>query len=285
MSSRSQLAARRLCGRTDTAMQPFFVNLPLAYIARDRWYLDEFIRRRLAPELGLDAAVMSRADEAWHRDIAAALRSAGLSCAVHLPFFDLQPGSLDDFILEATRRRLDSVKKIIALYQPRHIIAHAGHAPLYTDFPGAWLERAVATWAGFMQGWPGHPVLFLENVYEQDPQPLQDLFAGLSGHNAGMCFDAGHWHSFSRGCQTKNLPDWIAALRQSIRHLHLHDNDGADDRHWGLGRGRIAWEVLFAELAKHALHPGITLEPHTGQDLEHSLDFIEKHPEWFATDG
>ncbi len=50
-----------------------------------------------------------------------------------------------------------------------------------------------------MDGWPGHPPLFLENVYEKSTQPLVDLFAGLSGRNAGMCFDTGHWHSFSGG--------------------------------------------------------------------------------------
>jgi len=264
-------------------MRPFFVNLPLSYIARDPWYLDEFIGRRLAPELGLDAAVMAQADDAWHRATAAALRKAGLPCAFHLPFFDLQPGSLDDFILGATRRRLDSVKKIISLYQPRHIIAHAGHSHLYTELYAGWLARAVATWAGFLQGWPGHPVLFLENVYEKDPQPLCGLFAGLAGHNAGMCFDAGHWHSFSSGYRKKNVAAWISSLRHSIRHLHLHDNDGACDSHLGLGQGRIPWEAFFAELAKNALHPGITLEPHTAGDLAHSLDFMEKHPEWFAT--
>lgn len=266
-------------------MQPFFVNLPLSYIARDPWYLDEFIKRGLAPELGLDAEIMARADEAWHRATAEALDKAGIACAMHLPFFDLQPGSLDDFILEATRQRLSSVKKIVALYRPRHMIAHAGHSHLYRDLYPQWLERAIATWSGFMQGWPGHPNLYLENVYEQDPQPLKDLCTKLAGLNAGLCFDAGHWHSFSHGHATKNLPEWIAALSPFIRHLHLHDNDGSGDGHVGLGRGRIPWEVLFAELAKNSLHPGITLEPHTPEDLEHSLDFIGRHPEWFAAPG
>ncbi len=266
-------------------MQPFFVNLPLSYIARDPWYLDEFIKRRLAPELGLDAAIMARADEAWHRATAKALDRADIPCAMHLPFFDLQPGSLDDFILEATRRRLESVKKIVAIYQPRHMIAHAGHSHLYKELYAEWLERAIATWTGFMQNWPGHPALYLENVYEKDPQPLKDLCSGLAGRNAGLCFDTGHWHSFSSGCEANDLPAWIAALRPFIRHMHLHDNDGTSDGHLGLGLGRIPWEVLFPELAKNSIHPGITLEPHTPEDLEQSLDFIGEHPEWFGASG
>ncbi len=264
------------------AMQPFFVNLPLSYVARDRWYLNEFIERRLAPELGLDAEIIAQADPAWHRETAAALRKAELPCAVHLPFFDLQPGSRDEYILQATRRRLESVRDIVGIYGPRHMIAHGGHTHLYADSRREWLERAVSTWSGFMRSWPGHPPLYLENVYEADPQPLQDLLAGLAGHNAGVCFDAGHWHSFSGGCRKKNLSGWIAALGPYVKHLHLHDNDGSLDGHLGLGQGTIPWEALFAELAKSAVHPGVTIEPHTAQDLGHSLDFMQRHPAWFG---
>lgn len=266
-------------------MQPFYVNLPLSYIARDRWYLDEFIRRRLAPELGLDAAVMAGADPSWHRDIAAALRAAGLPCALHLPFFDLQPGSLDDFILEATRRRLDEVRGIAVLYGPRHLVAHGGFTHIYAGLQQEWLGRAAATWTGFIEAWPGHPALYLENVYEQDPGPLQGLCARLAGCNAGTCFDAGHWHSFAGGCRKHDLADWIAALGPHIRHLHLHDNDGSGDGHLGLGQGTIPWKVLFSELAGRALHPGMTLEPHTPDDLERSLEFMARYPAWFAACG
>jgi sugar phosphate isomerase/epimerase len=264
-------------------MQPFFVNLPLGYIARDRWYLDEFIERRLCPELGLDAAVIAQADDAWHRDVASRLTAAGLACGMHLPFFDLQPGSTDDFILEATRRRLETVKKIAGFYEPRHMVAHGGHVHLYTEnMYGPWLERSKETWRRFLQGWPGHPRLFLENGYEKSPQPLADILKDISVLNAGICFDAGHWFSFSGGCRTRDLTEWLAAYRPYIGHLHLHDNDGSSDAHLGLGQGSFPWDEFFSGLAKNSLHPGITLEPHTPEALEASLQFMDKHPEWFS---
>jgi sugar phosphate isomerase/epimerase len=262
-------------------MQPLFVNLPLRYIAKDRWYLDRFIERRIAPELGLDTIIMSLVDESWHREIAAQFKSARLACAMHLPFFDLQPGSLDDFILDATRRRLESIKKIAQIYEPVHLVAHAGYSGLYVEYYEEWLSRASATWAGFMKNWPQHPPLYLENVYEKSTAPLADLFEALSGHTTGMCFDTGHWHSFSGGNKAGTVGQWIAQLKGSIRHLHLHDNDGSNDQHVGLGQGAFPWEELFTALAGCSLHPTITLEPHAPQDLDQSLDFIEKHPEWF----
>jgi sugar phosphate isomerase/epimerase len=263
-------------------MQSFFVNLPLRYIAKDRWYIDQFIERRLAPELGLDTLIMSGVDDSWHRDLAKRLTAAHLPCAVHLPFFDLQPGSLDDFILEATRKRLESVKRISEMYMPVHLVAHAGYTGLYVEFYDEWLKRARETWARFMDGWPGHPPLFLENVYEKSTQPLVDLFAGLSGHNTGMCFDTGHWHSFSGGNKAGTVREWVTQLKGFIRHLHVHDNDGSCDQHLGLGQGAFPWDDFFGALAENAVRHTMTLEPHTPHDMEESLEFIKKHPEWFA---
>jgi sugar phosphate isomerase/epimerase len=262
-------------------MQPFFVNLPLRYIAKDRSYLDRFIERRLAPELGIDTIIMSQVEESWHREIAAQLKSARLPCSIHLPFFDLQPGSIDEFILDATRRRLESIKKIARIYEPVHLVGHAGFTFLYVELYEEWLSRARATWAGFMDTWPGHPPLFLENVFEKSPAPLVALLAGLSGHAAGMCFDTGHWHSFSGGHASGTLLQWVQPLRGSIRHLHLHDNEGSRDQHLGLGLGSFPWEELFTALSQCALHPSITLEPHTPEDLDQSVRFMENHPEWF----
>jgi len=263
-------------------MQSFFVNLPLRYIAKDRWYIDQFIERRFAPELGLDTLIMSGVDVSWHRDLAKRLASANLSCAVHLPFFDLQPGSLDDFILEATRRRLEAAKILAEIYGPAHLVAHAGYTGLYVEFYDEWLKRARETWARFMDSWPDHPPLFLENVYEKSPRPLLDLFAGLSGRNAGMCFDTGHWHSFSGGNTAGTVREWVMQLKGFIGHLHMHDNDGSSDQHIGLGQGAFPWDDFFGALSDNAVSPTITLEPHSPRDLECSLEFMKKHPEWFA---
>ncbi len=87
----------------------------------------------------------------------ARLTTAHLPCAVHLPFFDLQPGSLDDFILEATRKRLESAKIIAEIYGPVHLVAHAGYTGLYVEFYEEWLKRARETWARFYGRLAGAP--------------------------------------------------------------------------------------------------------------------------------
>lgn len=258
-----------------------FINLPLRYIHADKAYLDFFIGRRLQPELGLDVIAIENFDAGWHCSVAGALRDAGLSCAIHLPFFDLQPGSIDSAILQATRQRLASACTIAKIYNPCHLIGHAGFTDVYDEFYEEWLARSRRTWELFRRDWPEHPPVYLENVYEERCTPLADLLDRLDAETFGACFDAGHWHSFSQGARLKNLRDWIAGLGRRLRHLHLHDNDGSFDQHWGLGQGTIPWEDLFRALRELGLRPSITIEPHSQESLEQSLAFINEHRAWF----
>ena len=260
------------------AQPPFFVNLPLSYIHRDRFYLEFFLERKLSPEFGLDAQALEEQDEAWHRGVAAELSGAGLSCSVHLPFLDLQPGSLDDLILKATRQRLLRALRVARIYSPVHLVGHAAfNENTYDELFSSWVSRAAATWRQVLSDWPGHPPLFLENTLETDPSPLTDLLAELTGYDAGFCLDVGHWFSFGKGWQRRDLAQWLVALRPHLRHLHLHDNDGSGDQHLGLGQGAIPWDELFQGLQALGLQPTQTLEPHTREDLEHSLEFLARH--------
>ena len=114
-------------------MGRYFVNLPLRYIFRDRTYLNYFITYNINPELGLDAISIDKIEEKWHQNIYEEIRQAGLICSIHLPFHDLQPGSMDDFILSATRKRLVSALKIARIYNPKYMVAHANFIPLYLN--------------------------------------------------------------------------------------------------------------------------------------------------------
>jgi sugar phosphate isomerase/epimerase len=269
-------------------MPRFFVNLPLRYIARQPEYLDTFISRGLHPELGIDAQALDSLPRDWHEQVAFRLREAGLACSVHLPFMDLQPGARDPNILETTRSRLLQACEIARIYEPRHLIGHAWYFEnLHHYFYDSWLATAVDTWESLHNAWPGHPPLYLENTFEPSPEPIVDLlktFAGRGLESIGICLDLGHWHSFAQGSILGDLDRWLDAFAPYLRHLHLHDNTGADDHHLGLGQGSIPWSDLFAGLVSRGLQPTLTLEPHSAQDLEHSLDFIASHPEWFAAD-
>ncbi|MBT8763323.1 sugar phosphate isomerase/epimerase [Desulfohalobiaceae bacterium Ax17] len=266
-------------------MNNFFVNLPLRYIARKKRYLDLFIENRINPELGLEAWSMDKLDLAWHKNVAEKIHRAGLKTAIHLPFLDLMPGSIDQYILQATRKRLDKALEIAKIYEPCHLIGHLAYdSGLDDDFYSFWLENSVQTWQQMAEKTKNTCPIFLENVREQDPTIISDLLSGLNGQ-VGFCFDLGHWFSFGHGRENNNLGHWLQTLAPYIRHLHLHDNHGHFDEHLGMGQGKIPFVEFFAGLESLELKPGFTLEPHSAEDLAYSLNFMHANRFWFSLLG
>ncbi|BBD09480.1 sugar phosphate isomerase/epimerase family protein [Desulfovibrio ferrophilus] len=259
-----------------------FVNLPLASIARGAPYLDLFLEQGINPELGINAFALDELSERWHQRMARRLREDGLRCAVHLPFMDLRPGASDPAILAVTRERLDRAMGLALEYGAAHMVGHACFVP---GMDGCreqeWLETSTSTWAGLLEGHESAPLLCLENTYETACQPILDLLSRLPEDRAGACLDLGHWHSFARGCERRDLKAWLMALGPRLKHLHLHDNDGSGDQHLGLGQGSIPFDELFATLTRSGRTPSMTLEPHTLEDYEHSSRFMTEHPDWF----
>jgi len=259
-----------------------FVNLPLSYLAAHPGALERLAARGLWPELGLDAASLDALPESWHEDAARRLAAAGLRCGVHLPFYDLRPGSADPFILTASRERLAKAAAVARIYAPTHLIGHPSlGTPLAPDSPEAMRQRCRETWLSFLDKWPGHPPLYLENTFDADPDGLAELAASLAGESCGVCFDVGHWHSFAGGSRRRDLDRWLSRLGPYIGHLHLHDNAGGHDEHLGLGAGDVPFKAFFARLSKLGLTPTATLEPHSEAALAQCLAYIARRPSLF----
>lgn len=251
-----------------------FTNLPLRYIEEHPHYLDLFLTRALNPELGLDALALDTFSADWHKKTARIFHDAGLTCAVHLPFFDLRPGSLDPMIRKASRQRLLQAVETAQIYDPAHFIAHLDYiSVIYSHFEEAWLENSLRTWELVLDRAADVP-LFLENVFEPGPDHHVRVLRELAGR-AGACLDVGHWHSFAQGSRRGNLNEWIEALSPFRLHLHLHDNDGESDAHLGLGEGTIPWAQLWTCLAGRKFTT--TFEPHTEAAFQTTQDYLRAH--------
>lgn len=249
--------------------KPYHVSLSLRAAREDPSLLRGFLDQGFAPELGLDPILMDAAPPDWHQGVQAVLAAAGANAALHLPFFDLQPGAADALILRATRERLGRAMGIAKTYRPAHLVGHVAYDRfLYIRSYPAWRERAVETWAEALAQWPDHPPLHLENTFETDPATVAGMALALrrrlpgSAGRIGVCLDVGHWHSFAGGHARRNLEQWLRTLAPTLTHLHLHDNDGSFDQHLGPGMGTIPWPSLFSLLADLRLSPTITFEPH-----------------------
>lgn len=261
-----------------------FVNLPLSWVARDARWLRLFIERRINPEFGMDTLAVQELSESWHRETAAVLRAEGLACGVHLPFFDLHPGSFNDAILAASRETLHRAAGLAAQYEPHHMIGHVSwDGSQHGADADRWLERSVGTWGGVLG--VSEATLCLENTHERSPEHLRRVVDALPVDRAGICFDVGHWFSFAGGIVRDDLDRWLDAFAPRLRHLHLHDNDGSGDQHLGLGAGRIPLVAFFEGLERRGVKPSATLEPHDEVAFEQSLAWMRGRPEVMALLG
>lgn len=262
-----------------------YVNLPFTYARANPRVFETLAEHGLGAEFYAGAREMDLEPRGFFLEMAARARDLGIPIAAHLPFFELAPGSPDRLVLRAARERLAKTMELMRELEPAHMVGHADYRfVIHQEFFDEWLEASIETWQGLAKTWPDHAPLYLENTFEPDPEPLVKLLDALAAGdtNVGICFDVGHWHSFAKGGQKQDLDRWLDGLGPYIRHLHLHDNDGSEDQHYGLGQGAIPWAEFFQGLKSRSITPTATLEPHTPEGLGQSLSFFQAYPEFVA---
>lgn len=91
---------------------------------------------------------------------------------------------------------------------------------------------------------------------------LLDEVQGLS-----LTLDVGHANL------TRNLRMYLESFSGRIISLHLHDNDGARDLHWPLGKGEIDFHWLMSNL--HDPDRRLILELYSEDDLRRSFAYLK----------
>jgi sugar phosphate isomerase/epimerase len=238
-----------------------------------------FLRNRLNPEIGIDAAALDRFSRRDFAAMADRLHESRVAVTLHGPFIDLAAGSVDPQIRRVTEARLEQVLELAPLFRPRTIVCHAGYDwRRYGFLREAWLQHSIATWSEF--GAALYDLgcrLMLENVYEETPEEIAVLLEPLAESHVGFCLDSGHQNAFSKA----PLARWLDVLGPTVGQLHLHDNRGAGDEHIALGEGNIDFPILLQHLRRiHPTPPVVTLEPHAEDSLRPSLNYLEKHWPW-----
>ncbi len=169
--------------------------------------------------------------------------------AMHGPFVDLMPGSMDEEVDAVARRRISRGIEICAQTGIAGIVLHTGWFPkTYPD--ELWLGNALRFWEAMTGGLRSGAAIYLENVYEEGPELLAELLDRLGDRRVRACLDLGHAHANSR----LSVAGWIEALGHRIGRVHLHNNHGSRDEHNGLEGGTIDIEAACGLLER--LCPG-----------------------------
>lgn len=236
-------------------------------------YLEMILQKKLNLEIYFHHWALENIDRRQCSEMAKRLTDAGLKITFHAPFMDLRPGALDETIRRASLDRIKEAFDLAPFFHPLKIVCHAGFDERYYVFgEDLWLESSVKTWKELLAvAEDCRTVIALENTYERNPDMLRRLLDALASENICFCLDVGHFNVFSY----EPLSQWVSALGEYLRHLHLHDNFGRQDEHLPVGKGTFPFTELFATLKRKRIKPTITLEAHNPENLWHSIRNID----------
>lgn len=194
-----------------------------------------------------------------------------VNLSFHAPFGDLCPGSGDDLLREVARLRFEQGYKVAKELNASSIIFHIGYVPGTSSIEN-WSRRCIKFWEEFLENKPNDTNFYIENVLEYNPSVIEKVISGLNRDNVKACLDIGHAH-----CNSKvSVLEWIETLKDKIGYVHLHDNNGEQDEHLGLGKGTIPLIEVFQALNKYAPNAIWALECRL-EDMEESVELLKRH--------
>ncbi len=232
-------------------------------------------------ELGLGVEVMfNSAADLWPKikwdillGLADDLVDAQLPVACHGPFNNLNIAAKDEHIAEYSFQALSAGIEAARVLGSPLMVFHTGFLPQFPPSGRAkWLDQFCIKLQELLEtATDNRIVLAMENTYETDTTLFEDIFSRVQHPFLGMCLDTGHAACFSRVPAT----NWIEQFSEQIVHVHLSDNDGISDLHWGLGKGVVNLSTLIGPLLARGARPSITFEVSL-DDAQASSDYLKR---------
>ena len=253
--------------------QILFIQIPYTHLAERLAFL---LHNRLQPELALSGADLDGLNSQSLANLIEPLKTAGLSCTVHAPSVDINPGAIDPLVSQATAKRLTQSLDFTAQVGAGLMVVHPGYDRWrYGGNWQLWLDRSLHFWPSLLSRAEDYGIrIMLENIFDTDPVPLRALLDQLNHPNLGFCLDIGHLNLFS----TVELDQWLGSLGEYLGHLHLHDNHGTADDHLPIGHGNINFTPLFTWLGNRSGHPvSATLELRNPESFAASLAALSQN--------
>ena len=174
--------------------------------------------------------------------------------SLHAPFWDLNLGSKNPMVREATMKAFNYAYGIAKKLGCTEIVVHNGFVP-NTSFYEGWVRNATAFWQEFFKDKDDSITMMIENQCEEDSEVLKMEIDSVNDNRLKVCLDIGHAHANS----SMSVEDWVVSLGDRIAYLHLHNNHGKvqgrplyiNDEHLGLADGTIDMEKTLALLEKY----------------------------------
>lgn len=201
------------------------------------------------------------------------IETTNLVLTLHLPFSDLNLGSLNHPIWKESIRQMTRCLERASDFVELAVV-HPGHlSPLGMQLPDmAWQQnleglRAICDFAddfGIKIGVEN--MVNMQHIFGKQPREILGMIESLERENAGLTLDMGHANT--NGMVSEFLEDL-----SKVVHVHLHDNKGKSDEHLELGKGNINWKEVIPRLRGYKGR--FVTEARTVEEGRASLEYLK----------
>jgi len=243
-----------------------FAHLPYRYMGN---YLEYILEKRLNPEIFFNSEALDNLVTEELVSFADAMKYGGISCTIHAPFMDLNPGSPEPMIRNATSHRFNQVMDAAEILRPVSMVFHPGYDRWRQgESQEEWLGYALETFRPVLKrGIQIGAIITIENIFETEPSTLKGLLDAMDSPSFKHCFDVGHWNLF----KNIGMEEWFSVLGSYTAHVHVHDNHGLRDDHMPIGDGSIDFDLYFKLMKQYAPDAVYTIEAHDRDKVELAL--------------
>jgi len=203
------------------------------------------------------------------------LKKTGLEFTVHGRFSDVNTATIMSDLRKAFLKIYKKSIKNAYLLDARIWVLHAGiKSPLGFFYPE--LERKMNL--EFVKELARYAydlgvTIAVENMIEpgliRKISEMKEFLSNIGLESVKACIDIGHFFIVE-----KNAFERIGVLRDQIVLFHLHDNDGVNDSHLGIGKGLINWDKLLDLISEIHFRGNLILEMYSVEDARDSLRML-----------
>ena len=165
---------------------------------------------------------------------------------LHAPFNELFPAAIDHKARALAMDRLNRAAQIALDLGVKKMVVHSGYVP-FIYFKEWHVNRSVEFWTEFMADKPADFEICIENVLDDGPEMLVEIAERVDDQRVGLCLDIGHANVVANagGGRDVGQDEWLRQMAPHLKHMHIHNNDGAGDYHLGFDQGTLDIERLL----------------------------------------
>ncbi len=208
------------------------------------------------------------------RDI---VESFNFKYSVHAPYIDINLASMNSALRKASEKTILKSIEFATDIGAKLVVSHVGR--LSRDYPEEMvtqsLKNVIRCLRNLANASKNHGIIFtIENDHKSDDQILagnpEQLMFLIEKTGSKITLDVGHANTLAR------IETFLDTLAEHTVNVHLHDNNGEQDAHLSLGKGKINFSAVLESLGKTEYKGPLVVEVHSSSGLEESVTLLRK---------